>query len=228
MAIPLTSHKIDIGAKISAAPLGVEDSSNMELIYPMSALSQEYDYATGNVYMKAKNSETLISNVKEIAKDYGLRYDDSCFYNVSEQQQTERNFVVIVNVFSYGFIVLISLISVANVFNTISTNVSLRRRDFAMLRSVGMTSKGMNRMMNYECILYGTKALIFGLPVALAVTFLIYSVILDLVVTSFTLPWIQILIAVISVFIVVGASMLYTMRKIKKDNLIDTLKNENI
>ena len=92
--------------------------------------------------------------------------------------------MVIVNVFSYGFIVLISLISVANVFNTISTNVSLRRRDFAMLRSVGMTSKGMNRMMNYECILYGTKALIFGLPVALAVTFLIYSVILDLVVTS--------------------------------------------
>lgn len=226
--VPLTTHKIDIGAKISAAPLGAEDSSNLELIYPMSAFVQEYDYSTGNIYMTTDDSDKLISSVKNIVKDYGLRYDDSCFYNVSENEETERNFVVIVNVFSYGFIVLISLISAANVFNTISTNVLLRRRDFAMLRSVGMTRRGMNRMMNYECLLYGAKALIFGLPFAAAITFLIYLVVQDVYTASFALPWIQIVIAIISVFVVVGASMIYSMRKIKKDNPIDTLKNENI
>ena len=150
------------------------------------------------------------------------------FLSLEEQEEMERNFVVIVNVFSYGFIILISLIAAANVFNTISTNVSLRRRDFAMLRSVGMTRRGMNRMMNYECLLYGAKALIYGLPPSLIITFIIYRIIQDTVVTGFVLPWLQIAIAVISVFAVVGASMLYAMRKIKKDNPIDALKDENI
>lgn len=68
--------------------------------------------------------------------------------------------------FSYGFIVLISLIAAANVFNTISTNISLRRREFAMLKSVGMTAKGFNHMMNFECLLYGSRALLLGLPLS--------------------------------------------------------------
>ena len=65
-----------------------------------------------------------------------------------------------VNVFSYGFIILISLIAMANVFNTISTSISLRRREFAMLRSVGLTQKGFRRMMDYECLIYGLLSLI--------------------------------------------------------------------
>lgn len=228
MMVPASMERIDIGDKISEAPFGVEDTSDLELIYPMSALSPAYEYTIGKVYMTTDDSETLISSVKNIAKDYGLRYDDDCFDDVNSQEENERNFIVIVNVFSYGFIVLISLIAAANVFNTISTNVSLRRRDFAMLRSVGMTRKGMNRMMNYECLLYGTRALIFGLPFAVAITLLIYLVVQDTYMANFTLPWLQILIAIVSVFVVVGASMVYSMRKIKKDNPIDTLKNENI
>ena len=35
-----------------------------------------------------------------------------------------------------------SLVAVANIFNTISTNLFLRRREFAMLRSAGITQKG--------------------------------------------------------------------------------------
>ena len=123
---------------------------------------------------------------------------------------------------------LISLIAAANVFNTITTNINLRRREFAMLKSVGMTAKGMNKMMNFECIMYGTKALIYGLPVSAGVTFLIYRAINEGIDTDFFIPWRAVIIAVLSVFIVVFSTMMYSMSKIKKDNPIDALKNENI
>lgn len=112
-----------------------------------------------------------------------------------------------------------------NVFNTISINISLRRREFAMLKSVGMSNKEMNRMMNFACILYGSRALLYGLPVSIIITGFIYRVISEGFTTGFYLPWSAIAIAVLSVFIVVFATMMYSMRKIKADNPIDALKN---
>ena len=78
--------------------------------------------------------------------------------------KVERSLIAIVNIFSFGFIILISLIAGANVFNTISTNISLRRREFAMLKSVGMTKKGFNKMMVFESLLYGIKGILYGIP----------------------------------------------------------------
>ncbi len=128
--------------------------------------------------------------------------------------------------FSYGFIILISLIAAANVFNTISTNISLRRRDLAMLRSVGMTERGFRKMMNFECLLYGAKALLYGLPVSAVVALLIYGAMSDGYATVFRLPWISIGIVVLSVFAVVFATMLYAMHKVGKENPIDALRSE--
>ena len=97
-----------------------------------------------------------------------------------------------------------------------------------MLKSIGMTGKGFNRMMNFECVLYGIKSLLYGLPVSIAITYWIYHSVSEGFVTNFQLPWKAIAIAVSSVFIVVFATMMYSMSKIKKDNPIDALKNENI
>ena len=112
-----------------------------------------------------------------------------------------RNMLLVVNVFSYGFIVLISLITTANVLNTISTNINLRRREFAMLKSVGDHTGGFNRMMNFECIFYGLKALLYGLPLSLLATYLIYLSMSQGLGMAFTLPWTAILIASASVFL---------------------------
>ncbi len=93
-------------------------------------------------------------------------------HNRYELSQSNRNLLVMISVFSYGFIALITLISVANIFNTISTNMNLRRREFAMLRSVGMTPKSFNRMIYFESLFYGLKALLYGLPAALLLSVL--------------------------------------------------------
>lgn len=148
--------------------------------------------------------------------------------DVAEQREQSRMIVGVVNVFAYGFIILISLIAAANVFNTISTAVMLRRREFAMLKSIGMTEKGMRRMLSYECIIYGLRALLFGIPVSIGVTFLIHRVVSQELERSFYMPWHSILIAVGSVFLVAFATMLYAHSKLKKDNPIDALKNENL
>ena len=160
--------------------------------------------------------------------DAGIAYSDSSFYDVNEEYRVMNNIVTIVKVFSYGFITLISLIAVANVFNTVSTNVALRRRDYAMLRSMGMTGKGINRMSNYECLIYGSRSLLIGLPIAILITYLIHLVAYEANVMRFRLPWTAIAIAIVSVFLVVFLSMLYSTGKLKKDNPIDALKDENI
>lgn len=146
----------------------------------------------------------------------------------TQDKETSNAMVLIINVFSYGFIILISLIVIANVFNTISTNILLRRQEFAMLKSVGMTKKGLSKMMNYECVFYGIKGLIFGMAAAVLLTYAMYHVMSDGFNVGFYIPVQSIIVVIISIFVVVFASMLYTMRKIKNDNVIETLRNDNI
>ena len=140
--------------------------------------------------------------------------------------ESSRNLITVISVFAYGFIVLISLIAMVNVFNTISTNIGLRRREFAMLKSVGMTRRGFNRMMNFECVLYGVRSLLYGIPVSILVTWLIYRAFDFSFSTGFYVPAYALLIAIFSVFAVVFVTMLYAMGKIKKENPIDALKSE--
>ncbi len=68
----------------------------------------------------------------------------------------------------------------------------------------------------------------YGLPVSFLMTWIIYHTISNGLDTEFFIPWYSIAIAVGSVFLVVFATMLYSMGKIKKENTIDVLKNENV
>lgn len=229
-----TSYTMKTGKVIYDAPWYIENDSsgNLKLIYPASAyekvipenLQSEVKYY--RFYMQSNNHAASFTNVKNVLKEKGLPYGE--LFDYADAVEQERNMVTIIRVFAYGFIVLISLIAAANVFNTISTNINLRRREFAMLKSVGMTQKGFNKMMNFECLLYGSKALLLGLPVSCGITYLIYLAIREGYETAFHLPWSAVGIAVLSVFFVVFATMMYAMSKIKKDNPIDALKNENL
>ena len=197
--------------------------SMLESVIPEAALNQ---FRNTEYFLTSSNHTASFENLATVLTENGL--SSRQLFDYAANAETNRNVVTIIRVFAYGFIVLISLIAAANVFNTISTNISLRRREFAMLKSVGMTQKGFRRMMNYECLLYGSKALLLGLPVSCGITYLIYRAVTTAYETSFHLPWAAIGIAVLSVFLVVFATMMYSMSKVKKDNPIDALKNENL
>lgn len=173
-----------------------------------------------------KNHKQAFADMQKLLEDSG--FDVTRLYDQAADKEAVRMLILVVNVFAYGFIILISLIAIANVFNTISTNISLRRREFATLKSIGLGNTGFRKMMNYECIIYGIKGLMWGLPASIAMTFVIYKITSSAYDTRFYIPWYSVAIAVGSVFLVVFATMLYATGKIRKDNLIDALKNENL
>lgn len=148
-------------------------------------------------------------------------------YNVHAMMELNRNVLFIVNLFTVVFIIMISLIAVANVFNTIATNIKLRRRELAMLRSVGMSDRDFNKMMRFECILYGGWTLVFGLPISVIFSWLIYKgMVAGGADIDFTLPWGSIILSMLGVFSIIFITMLYAVSKIRKENIIDALRDD--
>lgn len=221
-----------VGKVLTEMPYFFRDSNTAQLLYPIRFFPTLFDdIGKDDVYgyyftVKSDRHDESYAAIGNILAENGFGIDT--MYDYAEQLESDRSIIVIIRVFSYGFIVLISLIAAANVFNTVSTNIALRRREFAMLRSVGMTQKEFNRMMCFECLRCSAGALLYGLPVSCGITYLIYRAVLSGYETGFRLPWAAIGIVICSVFAVVFASMIYAVRRIKKDNLIDALKNENL
>lgn len=224
--------KIAYEGRVSSMPDGVDNMYDNFLlfIYPYSASATILDSVkTGyvNYSLYTDSPKQVYNSMKALCDENGVEY--LSIIDFTESMAAEKAMSAVIEVFSYGFITLISLIAAANVFNTISTNIMLRRREFAMLKSVGMTQRGFRKMMNYECILYGVKGLAAGIPVSIGLTYLIFlSIREEFEQARFYIPWFSLAIAIGSVFLVVFATMLYSMKKISGDNPIETLKNENL
>ena len=209
--------------------------NTMQLIYPRSMATTLFTNTDTNYIKRLSNPEIGIQTdnhaivtqkLEKIKKDNGWSADQ--IYDFDRDRQNNRMFILVINVFSYGFILLIGVISIANVFNTISTNIILRRKEFAMLRSVGMSEKGFQRMLNYECLIYGGRSLAIGLPISFIFSFFIHYVINQMVHVDYFIPYISVLFAIAMVFVVVFITMLYTTRKIRRNNVIEELRIENI
>lgn len=175
--------------------------------------------------LKAKRNDELSDGITTISAKYGTKA--MSVINLAEQAKQQYQVMLLMGVFLYGFIILISLICVVNILNTISTNVMLRRKEFAMLRSVGMTPKGFDRMMRLECIFYGMKALLYGLPLSGILSFLLFLSMQDAMEFGFFLPWKPYALSVVLVFAIIFVTMLYSVQKIRRENIVDALKDEN-
>jgi len=174
----------------------------------------------------SKDPSKSTQQMQKIIDGAGLT-SDYMLVNTYALLEESRNILFIVNLFTVVFIAMISLIAVANVFNTISTNIKLRRRELAMLRSIGMSDRDFNKMMGFECLLYGIRSLLLGLPLALLLSWMIYKGMEHGgAVIKFAFPWTSILISISGVFFVIFISMLYSTGKIRKENIIDSLRDD--
>lgn len=150
-------------------------------------------------------------------------------YNVKEELKLVNNMIIVIKILLYGFITLVTLIGVTSVFNTINTSIALRRKEFSMLRSMGLTPKGFNKILYFESLFFGLKSLIYAIPVSLVVIYLLHCS-FDTMVSFNTLmiPWKSILQATIGVFVIVLCTMYYASSKIKRENILEALREENI
>ena len=172
--------------------------------------------------IKCENPGVVSETLEKELKEQGIQSENVTDLHVLYQQ--DRNTMMAVQILTYGFIILISLIAVANVFNTISTNFMLRRKEFAMLRSMGMSPKGFNRMLYYECLIYGSKSVLYGIILTVMVSYVICKVIGIGADAGFVIPWGALITAIAGVFLVVFASMIYAMCRIRKNNIVEELK----
>ncbi len=225
------AYTFDMGAELTVIPSYINFYKDYQtlLLYPESVRSKTSEGDFRNIgYIIAEDHNAAEKKIRELFRDYGVD-EDSEVYNIASDNDSSRALVLIAKVLAYGFITLISLIAAANVFNTVSTNIALRRREIATLMSVGLTKGGLRKMMFYESLIYGLKSLVFSLPVSTAVTYLIYKIVAEEGASiEFFLPTGSYIFAIVSVFAVVLVTMAYSLNKIGKENIIESLRNENI
>lgn len=187
-----------------------------------SILDGGTDFTQFNII--SDNTNNIDKLIKELDK-----YSNVNYINIKESMKQANNLILVVKILMYGFISLVTLIGVTSVFNTISTSMALRKREFAILRSIGLTRGGFNKMLFFESLFFGMKSLIFALPVSIGVTILIHYSLADMMsISTIIIPWKAIIISIVSVFIIVLLTMMYSSSKIKKHNIIEQIREENI
>ncbi len=228
--IKLKDLSIKIIERTSERPMGFE---NMYGDTGYLIVSDEYiekiGYASLHVLqIDSKDCFKVEDEIKQFYKSINMNEDSISILNYEESVKQNNAIVLVISIFLYGFITVITLIGITNIFNTITTNMNLRKKEFAMLKSIGMTKKEFNRMIRLESIFYGLKSLIIGIPIGVGLSYLIYKAFEIDMGMNYVLPVKSIMISIIFVAIVIGIIMKYSMSRINKQNIIETIRNDNI
>jgi putative ABC transport system permease protein len=180
----------------------------------------------GAMYLQSDAPDAALEAIERLYKaTVGGNFS---YYSIEEFNKSNNLQTLMTNLFFYGFLALITLIGVTNIVNTLDTNIKLRRREIAMLKSVGLTPGGFLRMLRYESLFYGLTALLYGLPLGIALSVFIYYQFDGVSTFAFTLPWGAIAACVLGILAIVFATMMVSGAMIRNDNIVDTLKEENL
>lgn len=216
---------IEVGAVTDKKPFGLGDMEDFIVVS-----DEFYDSSNTSNYIsiiyRTDNADALQDDIENIISESLLAGREYHINNIDENVRILNNFRTLVAIFLYGFIIVIALIGVTNIFNTITTSIELRRPEFAMLRSIGMTKKEFNRMIRLESLFLGLRSLIYGIVIGLVLSVIIYKA--AGLIGSYRPPLIAIAISSLIVFALISLIMRYSINRINKQNIIETIRNENI
>ena len=184
-------------------------------------------YMLSNLLINSKHPQELENTLNDLIK-VNTKYTGLEVTNYDTYIDQQRRMVLVVKIFLYGFISVITLIGVTNIFNTITTNMILRSKEFAMLKSIGMSKKEFNKMIRLESIMYGAKSLLIGIPLGILGSYGVYKAFAQGIDVGYMIPYPAIIISIVFVFIIVGITMKYSLDKINKQNIIETIRKDNI
>ena len=186
-------------------------------------------YTWGTMQIMAEDAVALEADIGEMSFDHSIYVE-----NMESYVESMNALMLVVQIFVYGFIAVITLISITNIFNTVTTNMKLRQREMAMLRSIGMTNREFDRMIILESIFCSGKALFFGIPLGLFFGWIV-CFLMDMMTNAkangnscYVFPITETIICAAAVMLIVGIMMYYSVSKIRKQNIIETIRNENI
>ena len=214
---------ITIGAVSQIRPFGYKNMVSSFIVVSDEMYEKMFPTKAVQIFYKTNADTKLQNDIEESLK--GENYN---LNNISENVRTMNNLFTLIGIFLYGFIIVISLIGITNIFNTITTSTELRKQEFAMLKSIGMTTNEFNRMIRLETLFMGVKSLLFGIPIGITLSYIIYYFLGREDGIPYKLPVVSILISILAVFLLISLIMKYSISKINKQNIIETIRNENI
>lgn len=235
----------------SSKSLDNSKSSDDTTLYDIRivALSNERPFGYDNAYtsygylivsddymnrIDTKNTDSTLLNINcddpDKAQDIlvnEFNIGQNYIFNAAQERRNDEKLILTMKIFLYGFIAIVSLIGITNIFNTVTTGIELRGKEFAMLQSIGMTKKEFDKMIRLESVFYGSKALIIGVVSGTILSYVIYISAGESQL-KYTLPLLAIVMSVIVVIILLLGIMKYSIAQIRKQNIIETIRNENI
>ena len=187
-------------------------------------------HASYSAYVVAENADEY-QDTFEKETEGNTEYSQISFYvsNLDKEMRDEKSLFTLLGVFAYGLIVVIALIGITNIINTLSTGMELRSREFATLRSIGMTDKQFAGMVRLESVFISVKALVIGVPLGILISYLLCVMMnrMDDAII-YEPPYKAIILCIVVVIMLIYAIMKLSMTKLRHNNIIETIKNENL
>lgn len=175
------------------------------------------------IYLDSSNAENTIRDLEA-----AYQGKDLIFSNMEDKVREDKAMLLLTSIFLYGFIAVVTLIGVTNIFNTITSNIELRAKEFAMLKSIGMTKKEFKRMVNLETVFYSAKSLFYGIVLGILGSVIVHKPFADKFASDFVIPYKAIIISIAAVLILVWVIMRYGMNKVNRQNIIETIRKDNV
>ncbi len=203
------------------------DSFTFNMLPTLILEIKDMDMDYIDLYIVSHNYLEFDKEVQTIIKDY-----PNIYYN--NNLVTMHNDIITIDCIKlviYMVLGLIVFITVVSIIGAISSNLNLRRKEFAVLKSLGLSNRGFNKMIFYESLMLSLKSLLFGLLIfiLIAVIFIRITILdkttfdslLDIPLNIFVSP---LLICILGVIIINYLSFLIATRKIRNDNIVDVIK----
>lgn len=233
---------VTIAGVTDKVPIGYEGYSNNTLLFMnqkgfeslwadgKSGNELKPGYATYSAYVVAENADDYQDTFEKETEE-NPEYSQISFYvsNLDKQMRDEKSLFTLLGVFAYGLIVVIALIGITNIINTLSTGMELRSREFATLRSIGMTDKQFAGMVRLESVFISVKALVIGVPLGILISYLLCVMMnrMDDAII-YEPPYKAIILCIVVVIMLIYAIMKLSITKLRHNNIIETIKNENL
>lgn len=215
--------EIEIGIINGEKPYGLEKIYYSDGFIVVDKDYHNFNFSPKGIYIDSSDAE---ATVKDLQKTFEGK--DITLSNMDDKVKEDKAMLLLVSIFLYGFIAVITLIGVTNIFNTITSNIELRAKEFATFKSIGMTKYEFKRMMNLETIFYSTKSLFYGIILGILGSLFVHKAFSVKFSAEYIIPYKAIIVSIVAVFILVWFIMRYAINKVNKQNIMETIRNDNI
>ncbi|WP_129600393.1 ABC transporter permease [Anaerophilus nitritogenes] len=221
-------YKVKVLAVLKSNPFYFRGGENKIKMITTKEIAQRLtDKSIDSIGLNIKIKDVKFENVvKKEIENIINDSNDLKLINIIDENRIAKSAILMAKILLYGFVVVVALIGSVNIINTLTTNIILRRKEFAALKSIGLTQKGLKKMIILEGILYGIVGSFYGSVAGSGLSYVLFKGISDIREQSYKLPLDAIVIASIGAMFIGYISVLMPIRRIKKDNLIDALREE--